>query len=382
MYIRLAFAMADLYYQPMSELLLNLNTAVSLLCLLMALHLFWQRSFYRIPVKLLAACFLTMGLQALFLGLNLSNNLTVIASSIQPTMALLFGPLSYFMFKSAQKSAQSDSFRFAPSHIVSLVPAVLVLVLMLYEQGSIYVDYIILSSLLIYATLLSKFALKNKSYVQTTCDSRIKKNGLLLPQIYAWLLMFIGYSWFSFISDLLIFVEISTGKAGVQSIALSITLLFKLFFISFTVFLALQKSPFFDWLYVAFDLNIQEEFKPDEEEIINKIIISFEHLIKEPSVYTNEVLSLKNMASKLNVSARAFSNAVNHHYGESYTKHMNRLRIKVAEKLLVEQQELSIISVMYESGFRTKSSFNKEFKALNGISPSDYRRSCLNIELA
>ncbi|HAW76446.1 MAG TPA: hypothetical protein DCW74_12020 [Alteromonas australica] len=33
----------------------------------------------------------------------------------------------------------------------------------------------------------------------------------------------------------------------------------------------------------------------------------------------------------------------------------------------------SITSVMLDSGFQTKSSFNKEFKTLKNLSPSEYR---------
>jgi transcriptional regulator GlxA family with amidase domain len=52
---------------------------------------------------------------------------------------------------------------------------------------------------------------------------------------------------------------------------------------------------------------------------------------------------------------------------------MNRLRVEEAMRLLREQPERSMYDVMLDSGFRTKSSFNREFRAVAGMAPSDYR---------
>jgi len=35
---------------------------------------------------------------------------------------------------------------------------------------------------------------------------------------------------------------------------------------------------------------------------------------------------------------------------------------------------MTIQEIMYQSGFNSKSSFNKEFKKLNGTTPSEYRK--------
>ena len=54
----------------MNLLLVNLNTVVAVLCLLMALHLFFQKTLGQLAIRLLAACFLVLGLHALLLGFN------------------------------------------------------------------------------------------------------------------------------------------------------------------------------------------------------------------------------------------------------------------------------------------------------------------------
>ena len=155
----------------------------------------------------------------------------------------------------------------------------------------------------------------------------------------------------------------------------NLKVVFKLFILSFTIFFALQKSPQFDWIYLALaSINEQDSNSINSEEY-SEVINLFETILKKPEVYTTEVLSLKAMSYKIGVPTRLLSNAVNHHYGESYSKYMNRMRIKFAEKLLKDNPELSIINIMYDSGFRTKSSFNREFKTITRVSPTDYRNT-------
>jgi AraC-like DNA-binding protein len=38
-------------------------------------------------------------------------------------------------------------------------------------------------------------------------------------------------------------------------------------------------------------------------------------------------------------------------------------------------EEVTILEAMYQSGFNSKSSFNKEFKKLTGQTPSDFKKS-------
>jgi AraC-like DNA-binding protein len=54
-------------------------------------------------------------------------------------------------------------------------------------------------------------------------------------------------------------------------------------------------------------------------------------------------------------------------------EYLNKLKIEFACKLLMDQ-DLSIMEVCFDSGFNNLSHFNKQFKKITGLTPSEYRK--------
>lgn len=156
----------------MNLLLVNLNTVVAVLCLLMALHLFFQKTLCQLAIRLLAACFLVLGLHA------------------------LFRPLAHLMFQCAFQTSSP----LKPSHLLHLIPASLVFSLMLSEQGKFFADFAILLSLLGYALLFSHSSWRRKSTLQVVSEKTVnelqefEKNNLPLAVGFHCILL-VGFSW-------------------------------------------------------------------------------------------------------------------------------------------------------------------------------------------
>jgi AraC-like DNA-binding protein len=81
-------------------------------------------------------------------------------------------------------------------------------------------------------------------------------------------------------------------------------------------------------------------------------------------------LTLDRLSRKLLVPAKQLSAAINRSTGENVSRYINRHRIEEACLLLLAGQ--SVTSAMLESGFNTKSNFNREFRRVTGESPSDW----------
>lgn len=96
-------------------------------------------------------------------------------------------------------------------------------------------------------------------------------------------------------------------------------------------------------------------------------------LMAERQLYKDVDLNLGRLARRLSLPARRVSSAVNRIHGMSVSHYVNKYRIEEACRLL-ETTDTSVIQVMMEAGFLSKSNFNREFLRLTGVSPIAWRR--------
>ncbi len=81
-------------------------------------------------------------------------------------------------------------------------------------------------------------------------------------------------------------------------------------------------------------------------------------------------LTLARLARKLTVPAKQLSAAINRTKRENVSRYVNRQRIEEACRLLSGGQPVTV--AMLESGFNTKSNFNREFLRVKETSPSKW----------
>jgi AraC-like DNA-binding protein len=79
-------------------------------------------------------------------------------------------------------------------------------------------------------------------------------------------------------------------------------------------------------------------------------------------------LTLARLARKLILPAKQLSIAINRNKNENVSRYINRHRIEHACGLMTQGK--SVTAAMFDSGFNTKSNFNREFLRIKGISPS------------
>lgn len=99
-----------------------------------------------------------------------------------------------------------------------------------------------------------------------------------------------------------------------------------------------------------------------------------EKAFKEKALHTKPKLSLKELAAELNLPPRYISYLINTYHLTNFHAFVNTYRIKEVIVKLKDPSEFhkSILALAYESGFNSKSSFNKVFKEQTGHNPSDY----------
>lgn len=93
--------------------------------------------------------------------------------------------------------------------------------------------------------------------------------------------------------------------------------------------------------------------------------------------YLADDISLELLARRLSLPERTLSRILNHHFKMNFFEFINRYRIEEAKRLLSNPQksDLTIMDVLAESGFSSKSTFNTIFKKQVGQTPSQYRKA-------
>jgi AraC-like DNA-binding protein len=94
----------------------------------------------------------------------------------------------------------------------------------------------------------------------------------------------------------------------------------------------------------------------------------------------SEPISLAQIASVANLTAPAFCNFFKKRTQKSFTEFLNELRIGHACKLL-QNRELTIADVCFQSGYQNMTHFNNFFKKITKKTPSQYRKECFNYHL-
>ncbi len=110
------------------------------------------------------------------------------------------------------------------------------------------------------------------------------------------------------------------------------------------------------------------------EEIAAQIYTKLNVLMKDDALYKNEDLSLSELAKTLNAHPNHLSQVINEQEGKNFYNYINSIRIKEFIKLasLPENKKYTMISLAYDVGFSTKSTFNKHFKTYTGKTPTAF----------
>ncbi|ABZ93264.1 Transcriptional regulator [Leptospira biflexa serovar Patoc strain 'Patoc 1 (Ames)'] len=98
-------------------------------------------------------------------------------------------------------------------------------------------------------------------------------------------------------------------------------------------------------------------------------------LMETKKVYLDETINLEKLAKQMNLSEHQLSEFLNSHLKKSFFHLVNHYRIKEAKDFFIQHPEKNILTVAYEVGFPSKSTFYDAFKREVGQSPSEYRKN-------
>ena len=97
-------------------------------------------------------------------------------------------------------------------------------------------------------------------------------------------------------------------------------------------------------------------------------------LMEREKLFKESELTLANLAERLNTIPNYLSQIINEREGKNFFDFINTLRIEEFKKAVTDpaNQKFSFLGLAFDCGFNSKSSFNKYFKKITGLSPTEY----------
>jgi AraC-like DNA-binding protein len=108
---------------------------------------------------------------------------------------------------------------------------------------------------------------------------------------------------------------------------------------------------------------------------INELIGKIEVLMKKEKLFQETELTLQQLAQKLGVPTYQVSQTLNDGMKKNFYDLVNSHRVEEAKRLLVDpgNTNYTILSVGFEAGFNSKTTFNTVFKKFTGFTPTEFR---------
>lgn len=97
--------------------------------------------------------------------------------------------------------------------------------------------------------------------------------------------------------------------------------------------------------------------------------------MKKEKLFLDSELHLSGLAEKMNVSSQKLSQVINENLHKNFFDFINEYRVEEVKTYLSNSNynHVKVISLAYDSGFNSKSTFYNFFKKSEGITPSEFR---------
>ena len=201
--------------------------------------------------------------------------------------------------------------------------------------------------------------------------------------VYKWLFQI---TLFSCIAHSFVLVRWFLSNSIYQEYVLNINLLISFSVLSITIFFVL-KALYYPQLFTGINMNLEplsttskkktKALSAKESEVESQYLETLITFMNDKKPYLDFELTLQKLSIKTKIPEKELSLLINHHLGKHFFDFINEYRINDAKKLLQapSKKDLTVLEILYEVGFNSKSSFYSAFKKATNQTPTQYRKS-------
>lgn len=233
------------------------------------------------------------------------------------------------------------------------------------------------------ASILSIFYYFNRSLKTINSHERwAKRNFSNLKEVtLSWLYKLLSYYrilwliWIPFAAIFLLFFRFQ-----IQNFALVLIIYFLMLIITYlTYWIGIEGIRRIDLVFLHskdYPSSEGKTYSNIKDHEIKSHIANIEQLMVKDQLYLSENLSLRDLAHQLGIDSNQLSYVLNSHLKKNFYEYINGYRIEAVKNKLIQAKykHFTILAIALESGFSSKTSFNRVFKQMTGMTPSQYQK--------
>jgi AraC-like DNA-binding protein len=118
------------------------------------------------------------------------------------------------------------------------------------------------------------------------------------------------------------------------------------------------------------------------EKITDSAIQKVQEGMETHKFFLKQNLNIEEFSKRINLPVKEVSVVINKHYHTNFFEFMNSYRVAEAKRLLSDatKSDLTIMDILLEAGFNSKSAFHRFFSRLVGMSPTEFRKQQIGKE--
>ena len=143
-------------------------------------------------------------------------------------------------------------------------------------------------------------------------------------------------------------------------------------FINTIMFFLLLKP---DVYYIIAKYKNTKLAEPDKSEYLRKL----NSYMQTHKPFLNPEITLESLANDISVNPRILSQLINETFKKNFKSFILEYRIRESMRILADSKHrnLTILEILYQVGFNSKSAFNNQFKLFTKLTPIEYRSKAI-----
>ncbi len=123
-------------------------------------------------------------------------------------------------------------------------------------------------------------------------------------------------------------------------------------------------------------LKVRKQLSDQEQAQLEKLAEQLQSIMKEEKLYKDAELTLAALSDRLEIKSYLLTKTLNEILHRTFTDYVNEYRVKEIERLIKDpsNDKYTLLSLAYDAGFNSKSSFNRAVKKHLGIAPSGLKQ--------